>query len=167
MRPFFSRVRFVWPVLCVLSACHRKVSSPDLIDKIFSQHEYVFVWAGELREGQVGAALKEAHSLTAVTPPNQLQAGWGYVFHPKDPQNIEELGSAKMPDWIRRAGCSVTTAPTRAVGFVYPFIGGPEFVIRFKCSRDAFRIEGRVDPYLAAYTKGSITVALVLVRDDK
>lgn len=78
---------------------------------------------------------------------------------------MEELGEATIPRALKGLGCSVTNAPSRSEGFVYPFVGGPEFVIRFSCGLEVFQIEAAVDPFLLASSRGEFSTVLTLMRE--
>lgn len=164
-RQWVRPMKLLCLVLTLIVSCRREVTVPELIDRIFQRHGFMFVWASGLQRGEVAETLKEAHPLKVGDPPSSIQPGRGYVFHARAPFSVEEVGTSKLPESIRQVGCTVIAAPAGESGFVHLFVGGPEFVVRFKCGASAYRIEGRVDPYLAASTRGQISVALVLVRE--
>ena len=108
---------------------------------------------------------KGPHALAERQPPATIEIGRVYLFRPIQPQQMEKLGETEIPSSLKSVGCSIISAPSGGKGFVYPFIGGPEFVIRFNCGHDSYRIEARFDPSLLAYSEGEISTALALIRE--
>jgi len=148
----------------LLSGCGSTVNEADLVKEVFLDHGFFFVWEAHLGQERSPDLLKPPHALDKQRPPDELQIDRAYVFHPAGPQDYEQLGEHSLPTWLRTAGCSVISAPSQASdNFIYPHIGGPEFVIRFRCGTDEYRIEARVDPYLISRPNQS--TALVLVRE--
>lgn len=61
-----------------------------------------------------------------------LVPGRVYAFRKTTEMSDEELGKKVLPERLATIGAKVTKAPHSSKDFVYPYIGGPLFVIQFE-----------------------------------
>ena len=61
-----------------------------------------------------------------------LVPGRVYAFRKTTKSSNEDLGMKILPDRLVKIGAHVTKAPQASKDFIYPFIGGPLFVIQFE-----------------------------------
>ncbi len=161
---FLATILVLIAVLC--SGCHRDVNQSKLVTDVFTNHGFSFVWETKSDKGQFGAdSLKQPHAVNTQSPPIRLEIDHAYLFHPAERRNFEELALQSLPTWIENAGCSVISRPKNTDDFIYPFVGGPLFEIRFQCRYQTYRLKAVIDPYLGA-TGNRGTTALFLIRDD-
>ncbi len=75
----------------------------------------------------------DSSSLQNAHPTEQaLVPGLVYVFRKVADTSNETLGKKILPERLVKMGAHVTTAPHSAKDFVYPYVGGPLFVIKFE-----------------------------------
>lgn len=61
-----------------------------------------------------------------------LVPGRVYVFRKTTGASDETLGKKTFPERLAKIGAHVTKAPRSSKDFIYPYIGGPLFVIQFE-----------------------------------
>lgn len=73
------------------------------------------------------SALRNAYPAERMLIPGRV-----YVFRKTTDTSDEDLGMKILPDRLAKIGAHVTKAPQSSKDFIYPFIGGPLFVIQFE-----------------------------------
>jgi hypothetical protein len=68
------------------------------------------------------------------TYPNErsLVSGRVYIFRKMTKRSDEDLGLKSLPDRLAEIGARILKAPKSSKDLIYPFIGGPLFVIQFE-----------------------------------
>lgn len=75
----------------------------------------------------------DSSALRNTYPSEQtLVPGRVYAFRKTTDTSDETLGKKVLPERLAKMGAHVTKAPQSSKDFVYPYIGGPLFVIKFE-----------------------------------
>jgi hypothetical protein len=75
----------------------------------------------------------DSSALRNTYPPGQtLLPGRVYAFRKTSDASDETLGKKTLPERLAKMGAHVTKAPQSSKDFIYPYIGGPLFVIQFE-----------------------------------
>ena len=104
--------------------------SSDIFD-VFEGFTFVGTSAdqAETSEASHDADALAAHGDAQLPSPRVQEIGIRYVFHHRRPVDNERLALVDFPARLKAAGIRVVYAPKSSRDLMYPFVGGPTFVI--------------------------------------
>jgi hypothetical protein len=131
-----TRTSSSWAVMLVLlcswtSGCQTLAAAPDVqFRMLFDGFQLVLV---DDIPPTTPIQQLESSSLRNTYPSERtLVPGRVYAFKKTTATSNETLGMKVLPERLSKIGAHVTKAPKSSKDFMYPFIGGPLFVIEFE-----------------------------------
>jgi hypothetical protein len=122
-------------VFVLLISCQPVNQSGEtkLLD-VFSDFNYVGSGPAKFKQdGSLDTIYVVPHEEEQLSQPSKLERGTQYVFHFKNgtPDN-EAMGLRILPERLKKLGYKILEAPNYNGGtFLYTYIGGPYFYIKF------------------------------------
>lgn len=121
-------------VLALLISCQPVKHGIDAkVMGVFSDFDYVGSGAAKFKQdGSLDPFHVAPHGEKAQQNPDRLVIGTQYVFHYKGNPDNEAMGLRVLPERLKKLGYKVVEAPNYNGGtFLYTYIGGPYFYIKF------------------------------------
>ncbi len=124
-----------WAMLIVLCGCaggcqNRVVAQDEQFRILFDGFQLVLVDDLPVKtpiQELDSSALRNTYPAERTLAPGRV-----YVFRKTTKTSNEDLGMKLLPERLAKVGAHTTKAPKSSKDFMYPFIGGPLFIIQFE-----------------------------------